>query len=172
MSNTVVVNGQPYDASSLTLPDRKFREFWKTPVDGVVDIDWDTALPAYKAELKTKIDEDAEAFRQNYITPGDGMAMTYREKLEQATAANGSGKATVDALTEAQGIATYPTLAASVGIEADSVWEVAQLVIQKAETWADLSYAIEKKRLSGKSAIDSATTSDEVLAAYQAITWS
>ncbi len=171
MSNKINVNGSLLDVSGLSLPDFKFREFWKDPVDGVVAIDWDDALPAYKAELSAQVDADAETYRLNFITPGDGMAMTYREKFDQATSANAAGQAAIDAMDEATGISTYPTLAASVGIEANSVWEVAQLVIQKAETWADLSYLIEKKRLSGKSAIEAAIDSAAAKAAYDGIIW-
>ena len=161
-----------YDSAGLTLPDREFRDDWLAPdADDVVGIDWAVALPKYKAKLSAQVDADAEKYRLNFITPGDGMAMTYREKFDQATAANAAGQAAIDAMDEATGISTYPTLAASVGIEANSVWEVAQLVIQKAESWADLSYTIEKKRLSGKSAIEAATDSAAVKAAYDGVVW-
>tara|TARA_R110000772_G_scaffold223785_2_gene334376 strand:+ start:52 stop:573 length:522 start_codon:yes stop_codon:yes gene_type:complete len=172
MTNQVNIAGQLYPASGLTLPDRGFRDDWLAPdADGIVLINWDSALPKYKTDMKTKVDSDAETYRLNFITAGDGMAMTYREKFEQAKSANAAGQVEVDALYAATGIATYPTLAASVGIEAATIWDVAQLVIGKAEAWADLSYLIEKSRLSGKAAIDAATTDVEVRAAYDAVTW-
>lgn len=128
-------------------------------------------LVKYKAQHSAMIDADAENFRLKFITPGDGMAMTYREKFEQAKAAAGQGQTAIAALTEAQGLDAYPTLMASVGIEAATLWDVAQLVITKAEAWADLSYNIERKRLSGKASVAASTTPEEVLAAYSAVTW-
>ncbi len=189
MTNKINIAGQLHDTSGLTLPDREFREFWKEPVDGVVEIDLDAALPAFKSKLSRQVDDDAEAFRMKILTPGAGMAMTYREKLDQATSCmtksmiepegeeprlqtDAERKAEIDALTPEQQVAMYPTLAASVGLEAATLWDVANLVASKAEQWASLSYMIESKRLGGKSAIDQATTLEDVQAAYDAITWS
>ena len=172
MTNKIQIAGQLYDDTGLTLPDREFRDFWMGPVDGVVEIDIAAALPAHKAKLSAQIDADAEAFWLQFITPGDGMQMTYREKFEQSKAADVAGKEAIDALTEAEGIAAYPTLAASVGIEAETMWDCAQLVIAKAEAWADLSNAIERKRLMGKKAIKDAATLEDVQAAYDAVAWS
>lgn len=40
MSKTYVnINGQKYDAADVVLPDRKFRDAWTAPVDGVVRVD-------------------------------------------------------------------------------------------------------------------------------------
>ena len=125
-----------------------------------------------KAQYSARVDTDAENYRLIFITPGAGMAMTYREKYDQAIAANSAGKATIDAMTTSQGIEAYPTLMASVGLEAPTLWDVAQLVLAKHKQWGQLSFIIEKKRLSGKAAIEAAETPSAVMVAYEAVKWS
>lgn len=124
-----------------------------------------------KPKHKDMVDADAERIRLKYITPGDGMMMTYREKLEQAEHANSQGQAAIDALTTEEGQTTYPTLSASVGIEAATLWDCAQLVLATYAQWATLSHNIEQIRLAAKKAIDDAATVDDVRAAYQSIDW-
>lgn len=165
MTNQVKIDGELYDSADLTLPnDREFREFWLGPdADGVVQIS-DDALPAYKIKMCAQVDEDAKA-----LLPGVGYEMVYREKFEQARAVMGNEG--IDEWSQAECIKQYPTLAASLGVEANSLREAAQRVITKAEQWADRSYTIERTRLSAKAAIKAATTTDEVKAAYDAATW-
>lgn len=128
-------------------------------------------LQGVKRRAFEAIDDDAERVRLRYITRGVGQSMTYREKLEQAEEVVAAGQAAADAMTAEQRIATYPTLAASVGIEADSLWECAALVLNRYNQWAALSYAIEQARLAGKKAIDAAADADGVAAALEAVTW-
>jgi hypothetical protein len=128
-------------------------------------------LPTRKAELSKQVDEDAERIRLRYITPGAGMAMTYAEKRDQANAVHGLGQAAANALTEAERVAQFPTLAASVGIEGSTLWDCAQLVIAKSEAWADLSNVIERTRLLGKKSISDASDAASARAAYEAIAW-
>lgn len=129
------------------------------------------SLELIKSQFLQRIDGDAEAVRLKYITPGAGMMMTYREKLEQAEQAIGQGQTAIDALTEQEEQAAYPTLAASVGIEAKTLWDCAQLVMQNYQKWATLSHNIEKIRLAGKKAIEDAASVDDVQTAYQSINW-
>ena len=124
-----------------------------------------------KGELKARLDDDAERIRLRYITPGSGMAMTYTEKRDQANAVHDLGEAAANALTEQQAAEQFPTLAASVGLEAATLWDCAILVIQKTEAWATLSHVIERTRLSGKKAIGDASDAAAARAAYEAITW-
>lgn len=128
-------------------------------------------LANLKADYSKRVDADAESVRQQYITPGDGMALTYQEKFAQAQAVIAMGRDTANALSEADRRAQFPTLAASVGVEADTLADVADLVVSRYAQFAQLSYSIERARLSGKAAIQAATTADEVKAAYEAISW-
>jgi hypothetical protein len=129
------------------------------------------ALADLKTEYNKRVDADAETVRQHYITPGDGMALTYQEKFAQAQAVIAMGRDAANALSEAERRAQFPTLAASVGVEAQTLADVADLVVSRYAQFAQISYSIERARLSGKAAIQAATTADEVKAAYQAITW-
>ena len=126
---------------------------------------------AMKSELRAKVDADAERVRLRYITPGAGMAMTYIEKRDQANAVHGMGQQAANALTEQERTEQFPTLAASVGLEAQTLWDCAILVIQRAEAWATLSNAIERTRFAGKKAISDASDAAAARAAYEAITW-
>lgn len=128
-------------------------------------------LEDVKTNLKHIVDEDAERVRLRYITPGDGMQQTYREKFEQATAVNGMGQDAANALSEQQRNASFPVLAASVGIEAATLWECSQIVLQRFAQWAQITRLIETKRLAGKKAISEASDAAAAQAAYEAITW-
>lgn len=131
----------------------------------------DQVLARAKATALQRIDATAETVRLRYITPGAGMAMTYQEKFAQANAVAGMGEAAANALSEADRLEQFPTLAASVGLEAASLWECAQLVLAKYTAFAALSYTIERARLSGKSAISTATTVQGVADAEGAVAW-
>lgn len=128
-------------------------------------------LNEIKAEYSAKLDHDAEAVRQKFVTPGAGMAMTYQEKHAQARAVDALGQTAANALTEAEREDQFPTLSASVGIEGATLWDCAQLVITKYEQFADLSRVIERTRLQGKKAISDASDVASVYAAYEGITW-
>ncbi len=128
-------------------------------------------LAELKDQLSANVDMQAEQVRQKYITAGDGMVMTYREKFEQAELVNEIGEVAANALSSEERIAAYPTLAASVGLEAPTLWECAQLVRLNYAQFAQLSHVIEKTRLSGKASVSSASTAEEAQAAYEAIQW-
>lgn len=129
------------------------------------------ALDTIKADLKRKVDYDAEQVRMRYVTPGFGMALTYREKHEQALAVMSLGQSPANSLTEAEARAAYPTLAASIGIEAPTLWECAQLVIARYEAFANISHDIERVRLAAKALIGLASDAAAARAAYEAIQW-
>lgn len=129
------------------------------------------SLDAVKTEYMGRVDADAEGIRQKYVTPGAGMAMTYQEKHAQARAVDALGQTAANALAEAEREDQFPTLSASVGIEGATLWDCAQLVIQKYEQFADLSRIIERTRLQGKKAISDASDVQGVKSAYEAITW-
>jgi len=135
---------------------------------------WELSSPdlaTVKTHLKTRVDDDAERTRLLYITPGAGMAMTYTEKHSQARAVDDLGEAAANAMTELDRIDQFPTLSASIGIEAATLWGCAQLVIARYEAFADLSAVIERTRLLGKKSISDASDAAAAQAAYEAITW-
>lgn len=128
------------------------------------------SLADVKADLCRRVEEHAEAARQRYITPGAGMAMTYAEKKEQAMAVLDLGSDDANALQN-NGAAEYPLLAASVGVEAATLYEAAELVMSRYEAWVAVGGAIEVKRLTGKKAVNDAPDAKTALKAYEAISW-
>lgn len=128
-------------------------------------------LDALKATYKAKIDADAEHARLKYITPGDGMQMTYREKFEQAQGVNAMGEAAANALTQNERRSQFPTLTAGIGIDGATLWAVAQIVLTKYAEFAQISFVIESTRLGAKKAIGEAANEAAVKAAYEAATW-
>lgn len=128
-------------------------------------------LDRLKETVKRTIDADAEAARSQHVTLGAGMALVYQEKMAQATEIDRMGEAEANVLSEDDRNAHFPIVAASVGIEAETLWDCAQLVLQKfAETSAAL-HLIERQRLTAKKAVNAAATKAEVTAAYEAIRW-
>lgn len=109
-------------------------------------------LNALKATLRTKIDADAEAARLRYITGGAGQAMTYQQKAAEAVAL----LADVDLRPE-----DYPLLAAEIGITADTLLGVAQVVFEAHQGWRQIGAQIEALRLNGKDGVNAAETIEE-----------
>lgn len=97
--------------------------------------------------------------------------MVYQEKFAQAQAVAAMGETAANAMSQADRESQFPTLSASVGIEAATLWACAQLVLAKYAQFAAFSLYIERARLAGKAAIASATDAASVRAAYAAITW-
>lgn len=131
----------------------------------------DPALASLKAELCAKVDDAAEAERLKYITPGSGMVLTYQEKFAQAVAVEQMGEEAANAMTENQRLLDFPILSASVGIEAETLWDCAVLVRERYTLFAQLANGIERTRLHGKAQMRAATTVDGVRAAYEALRW-
>jgi len=163
----VIEGRQPYDhethAETCTItiePDRVVMRY------RVVERD----LDAVRAELAALVDADAEQVRTRYLTPGVGQALTYLEKRDQSLAVLQMGEEAANALAN-NGAAEFPTLSASVPLEAPSLYAAAQLVIGKYEQWAAISRMIETKRLAGKKSISDASDVASARAAYEAIKW-
>ena len=106
-----------------------------------------------------------------FLSPGVGQSLTYTEKHSQALAVHDMGEAAANAMTESARRADFPTLAASVGIEADTLWDCSQLVLTRYLHFASISYYIERARLSGKQLISIASDEAVAQAAYEAISW-
>lgn len=106
---------------------------------------------------KSIVDRRAEGERLQHITPGDGMAMVYVEKLAEARAALASG-----------GDGDFPLLAAS---GEKTVLDAARAVVVQADAWKRIAADIEARRLGAKRAIAAAADVDAVEAALVAGGW-
>lgn len=119
-------------------------------------------LVQLKDRLKRWVDTSAETERKRYITPGEGQAMTYQRKVEEAKRA---------ILEEEPAAADYPMLAASLGVDGDTVKEIATIVLAMDAAWAVIGSAIEKIRMNTKKAVDEAASAEAVNAIVAAIVW-
>lgn len=119
-------------------------------------------LPDVKAALKSAVDHVAEQQRLRFITAGAGQAMTYAQKAEEAgLCLDAAGPDPED----------YPLLAAEIGITANTLVGVAQVVATANAQWLQIGAAIEAARLSAKKAISEAETVEDAQAAADAIVW-
>lgn len=115
-----------------------------------------------KEGLKSKVDSAAEIERLKYITPGNGQAMTYQQKVAEAQAF----KAAIDPKA-----ADYPILSSEVGITAETLGEVADIILAAFGQWQQIGALIESIRLGAKRDIDVAADEAAARAIVDAIEW-
>ncbi|UYT57767.1 hypothetical protein OHI65_14955 [Brucella sp. MAB-22] len=119
-------------------------------------------LTALKKALKIEIDDAAEVERLKYITPGEGQAMTYQQKVDEARAFKAASNPKA---------ADYPVLSSEVGITAETLSEVADIVLAAFALWQQIGAAIEAVRLGAKRDIDAAADEAAARAIVDAIEW-
>lgn len=156
----------PFDGGN-----RDYQDYLAWLAEGNVPEPMPVDVSAEKAAYQKKIDADAETARLQFITPGSGMALTYQEKFAQAQAVAQMGAAAANALAAQDREEQFPTLSASVGIEAGTLYDCAQLVLARYAVFAQASLAIERARLAGKAAVAAAQDLTAARAAYEAVTW-
>lgn len=115
----------------------------------VFGLDFET----YRAQSIKALDTDAEAFRDRFITPGSGMAMTYLTKLREAES--------FLANTEISAFET-PHITAEAEIDGMTRMEKATQIVVTAYEWTNLSARIDALRIVKKKAIEAATTPAEI----------
>lgn len=120
------------------------------------------AISVIKAALKQDVDAAAEAERLQYITPGNGQAMTYQQKVAEAQA--------FKAASNPQS-SEYPMLSSEVGITAETIDDVADVVLAAFAQWQQIGAAIESIRLGAKRNIDVAQDEAAARAVVNAIVW-
>lgn len=113
------------------------------------------SLAEFKEQMKAKVDAEAEAFRHRFITPGSGQAMVYLRKEQEA----------LDWLDDNN--AAAPHIAAEAQATGRTMQEMAELVVQTAEAWRQLSPQIEALRQYHKGLIDAATSITEASSASE-----
>lgn len=136
--------------------------------------DWaNKSVELLKIKLNKHIDLDAEKERLKYITDGTGQAMTYQEKIAQAATYSSAFYAYKSNAVnnKVPNAAEYPLLSASLGIDGDSLLEVAENITYAYAMWQQVGAIIETVRLQSKAAIDKAKTIDEAQAVFDAIVW-
>ncbi|MCK8779096.1 hypothetical protein M0654_03760 [Rhizobium sp. NTR19] len=127
-----------------------------SPQEAEIDID------LLRAEMVAKVDREAEAYRLNFITAGDGQAMTYQQKLAEARA-----KLANTSIADAE----IPHIVAEAEATGMTKTDVAQSIVDTFAGWQILSAGIEGKRMAAKKAIAEAEAAEAIKAAA-AVSWS
>ncbi len=131
------------------------------------------SLPELKNTLKKDVDSAAEYERSKYITNGIGQSMIYEEKYKQAEdyAKNyTSNQQTPDKIPQ-QKEDDYLLLKASLGIDGDTLIEVAETIMHSRALWQRIGAAIEATRLEAKKKIDYAESITEAQSIFDSIQW-
>lgn len=141
--------------------------FWPDELDEAMSaaLDADFAalsLSQLKADLNSKVDAAAEIERLRYITPGEGQAMTYQQKVDEARTFK---------LASNPQVADYPVLFSEVGITAPTLAEVADIVLAAFAQWQKIGAAIESIRLGAKRDINAAEDEATAFSILDAVTW-
>ena len=105
------------------------------------------------------------------IAENEAVARMHREKFDEAQGVDRLGQDEANKLSEADSVENYPILSASLGIDGDNLWDVAQLVIDRAEDKVSRMHGPEKMRRKAKRAIRNAGSFDEIVSAYASINW-
>ncbi|UYT54514.1 hypothetical protein OHI65_09110 [Brucella sp. MAB-22] len=132
-------------------------------MEKALDVDLSSiSLSQLKIHLKAKIDAEAENERLKYITPGNGQAMTYQQKVDEARAF----KAAASPQSE-----DYPVLSSEIGITGPTLADVADTVLIAFSRWQQVGAAIESVRLGSKRDVDEAENEVAARAVLDVIAW-
>ena len=124
-----------------------------------------------KAAFRDEVNRAAGEARLQYITPGDGQAMSYREKLDEAKACLAAYPTEPDFTTANPSTGTYPLLESEVGIKGANAWKVAELVNTTFLAWKTAEAAINNLRLRAANDLDAAATVGAAITIVDAINW-
>ncbi len=124
-----------------------------------------------QAEFRDEVNRTAEEVRLQYITPGDGQAMSYREKLDEAKACLAAYATELDFTTANPSAGTYPLLESEVGIKGANAWKVAELVNSTFLAWKTAEATINNLRLQAAADLDAAATVGAARTLVEAINW-
>ena len=130
-------------------------------------------LSEIKKQLKQQVDMAAENERLKYITSGVGQSMTYQEKYNQAVEYSKkyiAHKQAPDELPEPNEN-DYLLLKAGLGIDGNTLIEVAETITDSYARWQQVGAAIETTRLETKALIDEAESVAEAKSIFETMKW-
>ena len=116
-------------------------------------------LELVRADLRAKVDADAENVRALFITTGSGQALSYQRKEAEARA-----------WTDGDAPETAPFLAAEAAALGIGITALAATVIAQADAWVAVGSIIEGARIGAKAAIGAADNLTN-LAAAATVDW-
>ncbi|KAB2674684.1 hypothetical protein [Brucella tritici] len=152
---------QPYEKECTVEQYENWREY-RLEDGSIFHAPVAVGMASVRTELKARIDAAAEAERLKYITPGAGQVMTYQQKVDEARAFK---------IASSPRAADYPVLSSEVGITAETLSEVADIVLAAFAQWQLIGAAIEGIRLGAKRDIDAAADEADARAIVDAIEW-
>lgn len=112
--------------------------------------------------LIDRLNAAAETVHTQFLTPGFGQAKVYALKRAEVELIEGDANPTLE---------NYPLLGASVGIDGDTLQDVAVLVRTKIQEWRQSAAAIERIRKTAIRDIEQAQDVDAAFASFQAVRW-
>lgn len=128
-------------------------------------------LEEIKQAYQKQIDDAAENERLKYITNGVGQSMTYQEKYNQAVDYSNKWKAHKETSDKEPNENDYLLLKAGIGIDGDTLIEVAETVTYAYAMWQKIGAAIEATRLETKAKIAETKDADSAQAVFDALKW-
>ena len=130
-------------------------------------------LSEIKQLLKQQVDTDAEHERLKYITSGVGQSMTYQGKYNQAVDYSKKYVAHMQSpdLVPEPNEDDYLLLKAGLGIDGNTLIEVAETITDSYARWQQVGAAIETTRLETKALIDEAESVAEAKSIFETVNW-
>jgi hypothetical protein len=122
----------------------------------------DPALSDVQANLCSQVDQQAEEIRAMYIGSYVGQTASYILTYYEALQIQANVSATAN---------TYPLNGAQIGINGNTIQDVATATIAQASQWVGLASQIENIRLSTKVSINAANTINNAINAFSAGAW-
>lgn len=130
-------------------------------------------LEDFRARMLIEIDRRAESCRKLYITGGEGQAMSYLVKAEEArdcVAKHDAGTYTAQQPPQAN---TYPLLESEVGagLTGADVKAVADVILARRALWLSVEKPINTLRMTAKRDAAAAVSAPAIRAVVEAIAW-
>lgn len=124
-----------------------------------------------RSSLTESMDRLAEDIRMRHLTPGNGMTLTYIEKLSEARGASDLDDNLIKSWNATESEYKFPVLSASVDVEAGSLLDVVKLILSRHSYLSNLFMNVERVRLMGRRDVISASTPDEAKEIFRKLVW-
>lgn len=131
------------------------------------------AIDAYKKRAQADVDRAAEACRKQYTTGGEGQAMSYLVKVEEARDCVAKYAAGTYSGQNPPPAGTYPVLESEVGagLTGADAKAVADVILARRALWVGIEKQINGLRMAAKRDIAAAADVPAVRAVVNAIQW-
>lgn len=145
--------------NAIIVPEDKIGDFLGVDQTAHLMSSLDRPIAEYRQRALDRLTEAMKEIRNGIVTDLPGQQMIYLRKEEQA-------RALVAAVTGGQipVPADYPLLAAEVGLTAQTIYQVAQVILFKSTLWQRIAAALEAYRFTKQAEI--ATATEKEITAY------